>query len=142
MPGARPAGRLWRLGRVVAAGAACAWLGFALAGWLGRGSYPLAEVVRESARGEALEAEWVGARQRLEARRQIIRDVAEGRISLAEGRGRLAAVLRQWPGYASAARWLDREGPEQDRLNRQILEEVRVLGKTTQPTGRAALPNT
>ena len=143
MPGARPAGRLWRFGGVVAAGAACAWLGFALAGRLGRESSLLAEVVRQSARGEALEAERAAAWQRLEARRQISRDVAEGNISLAEGRARLAAVLREWPGYASVARQLDRAvGPEQERLNRQILEDVRLLGKATRPTGRAVAPNT
>jgi hypothetical protein len=123
-------GRLGRwsgLGRALLAGAACAWLGWALTGWLGEKSGPLVVVARETARGEALEAECVAAQQRLEARKRIFRDVAEGRLTLAEGRERLAAVLREWPGYASVARQLDREGPEEERLTRQILEQVRLL---------------
>jgi hypothetical protein len=117
-------GRWSALGGMLLAGA---WLGCALAGGLADESGPVRTCLEVWARGEELEAERLTAFRRVEARCQIIREVAEGRIGLAEARRRRAALLREWPGYESIARDLNREEPEEQRLNRQIMEEVRFL---------------
>src|SRR5439155_261217 len=64
-----------------------------------------------------------------EARGQVVRDVVEGRITLAEARARWAVLLREGPEYETVARWLDRDTTEEERLNQWILGWARVILK-------------